>query len=267
MNPRGTAYHDLLYHLVRYVGDCARLHDTGSIVEVGFTTSEAQQILGLTEGECQRVSAMLARSAEVMVDPEGFAWVLQALRSPLLPAGPAGQRWGRVCGKLVEAFIRFVWREVAARRGNELFHRGLTQEQVTTLLGFDLAVFDKATSVAHHGLRVHIPAGLVSRGLARITEERQDESLASALVALGAPRAMLATLFGWSKERFQIERARLGRCDRGRPRAPSEAQEHRVWASWRQHQDQEIRQRYQAVALATQVEVGIIWRLTQAWES
>lgn len=265
MRSRNAHYHQLLYTLVRFVGACAKRQDDWSTTEVGFPNREAQQVLRLSESECKRLSVLLARGTTITIDPESFAYVLHTLSSPLKPLGLAGQFWGQLYCHVVDAFIRFVWAEAEEHRVKCLFNMGLNQHHIKTLLGFDVTVFERTTSVAHHGLQVTMQDGLITEALQRVTEDRQDDDLATELVALGAPRAMIIALFGWSTQRYQLERVKLGRHDQGRPKAPSEAEEHAVWYAWQQQANVTIGERYRTVAKATGVNVGTIWRLTQDW--
>jgi len=123
--------------------------------------------------------------------------------------------------------------------------------------------------VRAHCLSVALNRDVYWPMLSQLKQRREHESLQHKLIQADASLDMMQTFFGMSgREYAKLRRALLLRMSAGRPAEPSEEEVVRIWAAWREREDQLQDgllppEEYLNIHEETGVPLRAIWRQTR----
>jgi hypothetical protein len=145
----------------------------------------------------------------------------------------------------------------------------LTTHEEVPLGDDDLLRFSKLTLnqqrfiIAHssHFVSVELDVESLRRKLDDIEQEAALHALEETYLLRGAPLALMRRLFGMHASEFSRRRQLLsmGGSATGRPRDCDEETEHGVWHHWQANKPLDERERFLAVAEATQADLHVVW--------
>ncbi|AHK79086.1 hypothetical protein M911_07870 [Ectothiorhodospira haloalkaliphila] len=163
--------------------------------------------------------------------------------------------------------LRFALQRVQDGDLGAALELGFTLEEIRGMEQLTLKDLSHLSRLSGHFLRMQVDHDTYRTMLNRVREEAHSEALQDALLQAGAPRSLMADLFGWGALQYAQRRKLLGvQSPCGRPGKPTEAQEQNIWDLWQAHQHHPLAQRYLETAQAAQVSVGMVVHLLQAWE-
>jgi hypothetical protein len=144
---------------------------------------------------------------------------------------------------------------------------GFTVDEIRSMERLTLKALGHLSRLSAHFLRVEVDHETYRAMISRVTEESESEGTQDALLRAGAPRALMAQMYGWSALQYAHRRRLLGIVGiSGRPPQPTEAEEAMVWRHWRLNATAPLAQRYLRAATASGVTVAIVHSLVRAWE-
>lgn len=163
--------------------------------------------------------------------------------------------------------LRFALQRVQEGDLGAALELGFTLEEIRGMEQLTLKDLSHLSRLSGHFLRMQVDHNTYRAMLNRVREEAHSEALQDALLHAGAPRSLMADLFGWTALQYAQRRKVLGvYTPSGRPGKPTEAQERAIWEHWRQNLHHPLAQRYLETAQAARVSVGLVVHLLQAWE-
>lgn len=171
--------------------------------------------------------------------------------------------------ELVFSALRYVTETLAEGDVHSVLDLGLRLDQVARLQQLTLQDLQHLSRVRAHFLNVSVDPVCFDRVLEHMERSKRGEVLQDELIRLRAPLPMMRAFFGMTNAEYAARRKLLGMSGAGvgRPPAPSEADERRIWDAWRAAGDKPIEERYVSVGRATGVPLSIIWSLVRAWEA
>lgn len=122
-----------------------------------------------------------------------------------------------------------------------------------------------------HCLQVALNREVYWPMMAQLKRRRESEELQHALITADASLEMMQTFFGMSgREYARLRKTLLASITTGRPNEPSEEEVERLWAAWREREDQVQDgllppEEYLRIHEQTGVAVRAIWRQTRTW--
>ena len=142
-------------------------------------------------------------------------------------------------------------------------------DQVARLERLTLRELQALSQVRTHFLDVSIDSTCFDRVLDHMERNKDQEALQDALIRLRAPLAMMRAFFGVTNAEYAARRKLLGLAGTGvgRPPAPSEEDEQRVWQAWQAQAHLAVEQRYLQVGQTTGVPLNTVWALIRSWEA
>lgn len=173
---------------------------------------------------------------------------------------------------LLLAFFRYVLRSLAERDFESLRRLDIPPNQLAALSQLRLTDLQHIAHAYHHCLRIELDGEALTRTIEHLSAARERDATKQALIDADANLPMLRQLFGMSSREYTGRRylSAVG-AQRGRPRAPAETDERRVWDAWaarvatRASPTLTARD-YLALHRETgEVPLRTIWDLTQRW--
>lgn len=132
------------------------------------------------------------------------------------------------------------------------------------LLRLSKLTLNQQRYLIHHAdelLNITIETNGLRRRLDELIAMDAIRELEDEFLLMGAPHVLMRRLFGMHASEFSGRRQllNLGGSATGRPKACSEQTEHKIWHQWQIHQSLEERERFKAVAIATDEDLHTIW--------
>ena len=144
---------------------------------------------------------------------------------------------------------------------------GFTVAEIRSMEALTLNDLEHLSRLSAHFLRVQVDHDTYRAMIHRVTEEAESKDTQDALLRAGAPRSLMAELYGWSPLQYAHRRRLLGITSTpGRPPQPSESEETAVWRHWRLHGQSPLAQRYLQAAATAGVTVAAVHTLVRSWE-
>jgi Protein of unknown function (DUF2857) len=170
--------------------------------------------------------------------------------------------------ELVLQALRYASETLAEGDLHAVLDLGFRIEQVARLQALTLGDLQHLSRVRAHFLDIRVDPLCFDRVLEHMERSKRAEALQDELIRLRAPLPMMRAFFGMTNAEYAARRKLLGMSGAGvgRPPAPSEEEERRLWDAWQEAEKLAIEERYLAVGRATGVPLSIIWALTRAWE-
>lgn len=171
--------------------------------------------------------------------------------------------------ELVFSALRYVTETLAEGDVHSVLDLGLRLDQVARLQLLTLQDLQHLSQVRAHFLNVSVDPVCFDRVLEHMERSKRGEALQDELIRLRAPLPMMRAFFGMTNAEYAARRKLLGMSGAGvgRPPAPSEADEHRIWEAWQAAGEQLLEERYVSVGRATGVPLSIVWSVVRAWEA
>lgn len=170
--------------------------------------------------------------------------------------------------ELVFHILRYVTETLAEGDIHAVLDLGLRLDQITRLQQITLRDLYHLSRVRTHFLDVAVDPACFDRVLDHIERNQRHDALQDDLIRQRAPLAMMRAFFGMTNAEYATRRRLLGLTGTGigRPHAPSEADEHRIWQAWQEHARLPLEQRYLQVGDDTGIPLNTVWALIQSWE-
>jgi hypothetical protein len=144
---------------------------------------------------------------------------------------------------------------------------GFTVDEIRSMEGLTLKALGHLSRLSAHFLRVEVDHDTYSAMIHHVTRESESEGTQDALLRAGAPRSLMAEMYGWTALQYAHRRRVLGiRGTSGRPPQPTESEEAAVWRHWRLSGTAPLAQRYLHTSSAAGVTVATVHNLVQSWE-
>ena len=144
---------------------------------------------------------------------------------------------------------------------------GFTIDEIRSMEALTLNDLEHLSRLSAHFLRVQVDHDTYRAMIHRVTEEAESKDTQDALLRAGAPRSLMAEMYGWSALQYAHRRRLLGITSTpGRPPQPTETEEADVWRHWRIHGQEPLAQRYLLAAAAAGVTVAVVHSLVRLWE-
>lgn len=171
--------------------------------------------------------------------------------------------------ELVFSALRYVTETLAEGDVHSVLDLGMRLDQVARLQQLTLQDLQHLSRVRAHFLNVSVDPVCFDRVLEHMERSKRGEVLQDELIRLRAPLPLMRAFFGMTNAEYAARRKLLGMSGAGvgRPSAPSEADERRIWDAWRAAAEQPLEERYLSVGRATGVSLSIVWSLVRAWEA
>jgi Protein of unknown function (DUF2857) len=171
--------------------------------------------------------------------------------------------------ELVFHTLRYVTETLAEGDLHAVLDLGFRVDQVARLERLTLRDLQAISQVRTHFLDVAIDSACFDRVLDHMERNKDQEALQDALIRLRAPLPMMRAFFGLTNAEYAARRKLLGLAGTGvgRPPAPSEEDEHRVWQAWQAQAHLSVEQRYLQVGQTTGVPLNTVWALIRSWEA
>ena len=142
---------------------------------------------------------------------------------------------------------------------------GFTIDEIRSMELLTLTDLEHLSRLSAHFLRVHVDHDTYRAMIQRVTQEAESKETQDALLLAGAPRSLMAELYGWSALQYAHRRRLLGIASTpGRPPLPTESEEMAVWHHWRSHGEAPMAQRYLQTAKAAGVTVAVTRSIVRA---
>ena len=147
-----------------------------------------------------------------------------------------------------------------------LIDLGLGTDEITALDGLTLQQLTHLGRLGQHIFKVSTDHSRLASALQYVENEASQRKLQDQLLQHRAPAPLMQALFGIRSGEYAKRRKRLGLSGRdvGRPPAPDEKTEHRVWRLWQKHAELDDGERYLQIAELTQLPLTIIWTVIQS---
>lgn len=173
---------------------------------------------------------------------------------------------------LLLAVVRYILRALGERDFQALRRLRIGSDQLAALSQLRLADLAHLAHAPHHCLHIELDQAALARTLQCVAAARERERSKQALIDADANLPMLRRIFGMSSREYTGRRylSATG-AQRGRPRAPAETEERRVWEAWTARVVNRpalalTAQDYLALHRETgEVALRTIWTLTQRW--
>lgn len=136
---------------------------------------------------------------------------------------------------LVFAVLSYASRCVAEGDIHAFRDIGFQVEDIGIIERLSLADLQTLSTSRSHAINVRLDREAWGWLLKRMRRQRSRDALALALIQLDAPKAMMASLFGYNDRDYSTRRETYGIQDTivgGRPPSASEAEERRLWDLW-----------------------------------
>ncbi len=144
---------------------------------------------------------------------------------------------------------------------------GFTVAEIRSMEALTLNDLEHLSRLSAHFLRIQVDHEIYRAMIHRVTEEAESKDTQDALLRAGAPRSLMAEMYGWSALQYAHRRRLLGITSTpGRPPQPTESEETAVWHHWRSHGQAPLAQRYLQAATAAGVTVSVVHSLVRSWE-
>jgi hypothetical protein len=144
---------------------------------------------------------------------------------------------------------------------------GFTIDEIRSMEALTLNDLEHLSRLSAHFLRVQVDHDTYRAMIHRVAEEAESKDTQDALLRAGAPRSLMAEMYGWSALQYAHRRRLLGITSTpGRPPQPTESEETAVWHHWRSHGQAPLAQRYLQAATAAGVTVSVVHSLVRSWE-
>jgi Protein of unknown function (DUF2857) len=171
--------------------------------------------------------------------------------------------------ELVFHTLRYVTETLAEGDLHAVLDLGFRVDQVARLERLTLRELQALSQVRTHFLDVSIDSACFDRVLDHMERNKDQEALQDGLIRLRAPLAMMRAFFGVTNAEYAARRKLLGLAGTGvgRPPAPSEEDEQRVWQAWQAQAHLAVEQRYLQVGQTTGVPLNTVWALIRSWEA
>lgn len=144
---------------------------------------------------------------------------------------------------------------------------GFTVDEIRSMEALTLKSLGHLSRLSAHFLRVEVDHDTYRAMIHHVTRESESEGTQDDLLHAGAPRSLMAEMYGWSALQYAHRRRVLGiRGTSGRPPNPTESEEATVWRTWRLQGRAPLAQRYLQAAAAAGVTVATVYTLVQSWE-
>jgi len=100
---------------------------------------------------------------------------------------------------------------------------GFTIDEIRSMEALTLNDLEHLSRLSAHFLRVQVDHDIYRAMIHRVTEEAQSKDTQDALLRAGAPRSLMAEMYGWSSLQYAHRRRLLGITSTpGRPPQPTE---------------------------------------------
>jgi len=171
--------------------------------------------------------------------------------------------------ELVFHILRYVTETLAEGDIHAVLDLGFRPDQITRLQRFTLRDLHHLSQVRTHFLDVAVHPACFDRVLDHIERNKSHDALQDELIQQRAPLVMMRACFGMSNAEYAARRRLLGMTGTGigRPHAPSEEDEHRLWRAWQDHAHLPLERRYLKVGQNTGIPLKTVWGLIQSWEA
>ena len=144
---------------------------------------------------------------------------------------------------------------------------GFTIDEIRSMEALTLNDLEHLSRLSAHFLRIQVDHDIYRAMIHRVSEEAESKDTQDALVRAGAPRSLMAEMYGWSSLQYAHRRRLLGVTSTpGRPPQPTESEETALWRHWRLHGQAPLAQRYLQAATAAGVTVAAAHSLVRSWE-
>lgn len=174
--------------------------------------------------------------------------------------------------QLNQSLIGYVLRCSATKSVKALASMGIEPEDLRDFLqlnGEDLA---RLAMVNEPLFKIQFDQALWRRKKSAVLQSGADRELRDALIAAGAPRAMIERWWPMRHEVYAYLRRSWGSCGTGRPRVATESEEDLLWREWsaiaagRAFETLGARD-YLELHRRTDIDLGVCWSTTNRWIS
>jgi len=171
--------------------------------------------------------------------------------------------------ELVFHTLRYVTETLAEGDIHAVIDLGFRVDQIARLERLTLRDLHHLSQVRTHFMDVAVDAACFDRVLDHMERNQHHYDLQDELIRLRAPLDMMRVFFGMTNAEYAARRQVLGMTGTGigRPAAPSEEEERRIWNAWQSNADQSPEQRYLRVGQTTGVPLNTVWAAIRTWES
>ncbi len=171
--------------------------------------------------------------------------------------------------ELVFHTLRYVTETLAEGDIHSVLDLGFRLNQIARLERFTLRDLYHISQVRTHFMDISVDPACFDRVLDHMERNKRHDALQNELIRLRAPLAMMRAFFGMTNAEYAARRKLLGMTGTGigRPPAPSEDDEQRVWKAWQANAHHPVEARYLHVGQATGVPLNTVWALIRSWEA
>jgi len=171
--------------------------------------------------------------------------------------------------ELVFHTLRYVTETLAEGDIHSVLDLGFRLDQIARLERFTLRDLYHISQVRTHFMDISVDPACFNRVLDHMERNKRHDALQNELIRLRAPLAMMRAFFGMTNAEYAARRKLLGMTGTGigRPPAPSEDDEQRVWKAWQANANHPVEARYLHVGQTTGVPLNTVWALIRSWEA
>jgi len=171
--------------------------------------------------------------------------------------------------ELVFNILAYVTETLAEGDLHAALDLGFRLDQVERLQHLTLQDLHHLSRVRGHFMQARVDPVCFDRVLEHLERNKRGEALQNELIRLRAPVSMMQAFFGLTNAEYAARRKLLGMAGAGvgRPPAPSEDEEQRIWKSWQDAEGLPEAERYLHVGQETGVPLSTVWALVQSWEA
>lgn len=171
--------------------------------------------------------------------------------------------------ELIFHALRYASETLAEGDIHAVLELGFRLDQIARLERLTLGDLHHISQVRTHFMHIAVDPACFDRVLDHMDRNKRHEGLQDELIRLRGPLAMMRAFFGMSNAEYAARRKLLGLNGTGvgRPLAPTEAEEAKIWQAWKDNQGLPVEQRYLRVGQSTGIPLNTVWALVQSWES
>lgn len=169
--------------------------------------------------------------------------------------------------ELVFQIIRYANDQMAQNHLDKVLDLGFTLEEASQIGGLTLTDAKRLCQYSQHFVKaLDLDHECFLRILQRINDEKSEEEKQDALIMLGAPHAMMQTLFGMNGHEYAKRRKCFSKQNTGRPRVPSDEEQKTVYRVWQSNRELAPVEMWLTIGQTLDIDLSLVWSLVKSWE-